>query len=78
MTDFLNVLDAERQLFELQDQYATAQANVVRDFVSVYKSLGGGDVILYNDEKNNISALVLKKLGITPTASTTTTPVKKN
>ena len=39
--------------------------------------LGGGDVILYNDEKNNISALVLKKLGITPTASTTT-PVKKN
>ena len=40
--------------------------------------LGGGDVLLYNDEKNNISVLVLKKLGITPTASTTPVPVKKN
>ena len=42
LTDFLNVLDAERQLFELQDQYATGQATVVRDFVAVYKALGGG------------------------------------
>jgi outer membrane protein len=42
--------------------------------------LGGGDILLYNDEKNNISVLVLKKLGITPTAATTTTavPPKKN
>ncbi len=39
--------------------------------------LGGGDIILYTDEKNNISVLVLKKLGITATASTAT-PVKKN
>jgi outer membrane protein len=38
--------------------------------------IGGGDVLLYNDEKYNISTLVLKKMGITPTASTTTTPVK--
>ena len=37
--------------------------------------IGGGDVLLYNDEKYNISALVLKKLGVTPTAATTT-PVK--
>ena len=42
LTDFLNVLDAERQLFDLQDQYAVLQANVVRDFVAVYKALGGG------------------------------------
>lgn len=39
--------------------------------------LGGGDILLYTDEKNNISTLVLKKLGVTPTAATTT-PVKKN
>jgi outer membrane protein len=31
--------------------------------------VGGGDVLLYNDEKYNISLLVLKKMGITPTAS---------
>lgn len=39
--------------------------------------LGGGDVILYTDEKNNISTLVLKKMGITPNASIPT-PAKKN
>ncbi len=42
LTDFLNVLDSERQLFDLQDQYAIAQATVVRDFVALYKALGGG------------------------------------
>ena len=31
--------------------------------------VGGGDVLLYNDEKYNISLLVLKKMGITPAAS---------
>jgi NodT family efflux transporter outer membrane factor (OMF) lipoprotein len=41
-TDLLNVLDAERQLFDLQDQYAVAQESVIRDFISLYKSLGGG------------------------------------
>jgi outer membrane protein len=30
--------------------------------------IGGGDVLLYSDEKYNISNLVLKKLGITPVA----------
>ncbi|MBS1545014.1 MAG: OmpH family outer membrane protein [Bacteroidetes bacterium] len=38
--------------------------------------VGGGDILLYNDEKYNISTLVLKKLGITPTASTTVQPKK--
>jgi NodT family efflux transporter outer membrane factor (OMF) lipoprotein len=42
LTDFLNVLDAQRQLFDLQDQYAIAQTNVVRQFVALYKALGGG------------------------------------
>lgn len=32
--------------------------------------VGGGDVLLYSDEKYNISALVLKKMGITPTTPT--------
>ena len=39
--------------------------------------LGGGDVILFADEKNNISVLVLKKLGVTPTTAAPPS-VKKN
>jgi NodT family efflux transporter outer membrane factor (OMF) lipoprotein len=42
LTDFLNVLDAERQLYELQDQYAVAQEDVVVQFIALYKGLGGG------------------------------------
>jgi NodT family efflux transporter outer membrane factor (OMF) lipoprotein len=38
----LEVLDVERQLFDLQDQYAVTQENVIRDFISLYKGLGGG------------------------------------
>lgn len=36
----------------------------------------GGDILLYSDDKYNVSTLVLKKLGITPTAAAT--PVKTN
>jgi NodT family efflux transporter outer membrane factor (OMF) lipoprotein len=42
LTDFLNVLDAERQLYDLQDQYAIAHESVLTQFISLYKSLGGG------------------------------------
>ena len=42
LTDFLNVTDAERQLYEIQDQYAVAQENVVVQYIAIYKSLGGG------------------------------------
>ena len=37
---------------------------------------GGLDVLLYSDEKYNISDLVLKKLGITPGPVTTPAPTK--
>ncbi len=39
--------------------------------------IGGGDVLLFTDEKYNISNLVLKKLGI-DTVKQATPPVKKN
>jgi NodT family efflux transporter outer membrane factor (OMF) lipoprotein len=42
LTDYLNVVDAERQLYDLQDQYALAQVAQGEDFVRLYKSLGGG------------------------------------
>jgi NodT family efflux transporter outer membrane factor (OMF) lipoprotein len=42
LTDFLNVLDAERQQFIIEDQYAVAQAAVVVQYIALYKALGGG------------------------------------
>jgi NodT family efflux transporter outer membrane factor (OMF) lipoprotein len=42
LTDFLNVVDAERQFYDLQEQYAEAQVSQGEQFVELYKSLGGG------------------------------------
>jgi NodT family efflux transporter outer membrane factor (OMF) lipoprotein len=42
LTDFLNVLDAERQRFEIEAQYVIAQQNAGDEIVSLYKALGGG------------------------------------
>jgi len=42
LTDFLNVVDAERQFYALQEQYAAAQVSQGEQFVQLYKSLGGG------------------------------------
>lgn len=42
LTDYLNVVDAERELYDLQEQYAEAQVSQGEQFVQLYKSLGGG------------------------------------
>jgi NodT family efflux transporter outer membrane factor (OMF) lipoprotein len=42
LTDFLNVVDAERQLYNLEEQYAQAQVGEGEQFVQLYRSLGGG------------------------------------
>ena len=42
LTDFLNVLDAQRQLYALEDQYAVALDDLIRQYVALYKALGGG------------------------------------
>jgi NodT family efflux transporter outer membrane factor (OMF) lipoprotein len=42
VTDFLNVLDAERSLLQNEQQYATSTTNVSLDLVSLFKALGGG------------------------------------
>ena len=42
VTDFQNVLDAERTLFLRQDDLAASQGLVVRNYISVYRALGGG------------------------------------
>jgi outer membrane protein, multidrug efflux system len=40
--DFLNVLDAERQLFAAQTDLASSETAVDTDLVQLYKALGGG------------------------------------
>jgi NodT family efflux transporter outer membrane factor (OMF) lipoprotein len=42
LTDFLNVIDAERQLYDLEVGYTEAQVAQGEQFVQLYKSLGGG------------------------------------
>ena len=42
LTDFLNVLDAQRQLYGLQDQQAVCHEAVIVQYIALYKGLGGG------------------------------------
>ncbi len=41
LTDFQNVLDMQRRLFVQQDKLALSQGQVILNFISLYKSLGG-------------------------------------
>jgi len=51
LTDFSNVLDAQRSLLSFQDQLAQSDGTVTSNLVSLYKVLGGGWVSLAPDEK---------------------------
>ncbi len=42
LTDFQNVLDAQRALFAIENQLAEARGNTVAILVRLYKALGGG------------------------------------
>ena len=42
LTDFLNVVDAERQEYDIEEQYSSAQVSEDEQFVALYRSLGGG------------------------------------
>jgi NodT family efflux transporter outer membrane factor (OMF) lipoprotein len=42
VTDFLYVLEAQRQNYVLEDQDSVAQSDVVLQYVAFYKALGGG------------------------------------
>jgi NodT family efflux transporter outer membrane factor (OMF) lipoprotein len=41
-TAYLDVLDAQRELYSIQNQYVQAQEQVGLEYVELYKSLGGG------------------------------------
>jgi NodT family efflux transporter outer membrane factor (OMF) lipoprotein len=42
LTDYLNVLDAERQEYDLEQQYVATQQVAAEQLISLYKALGGG------------------------------------
>jgi NodT family efflux transporter outer membrane factor (OMF) lipoprotein len=42
LTDYLNVVDAQRQDYEIQIEYLEAQTSADDQFVALYRSLGGG------------------------------------
>lgn len=44
-TDYLNVLDAERKLFQSELDLAKSQSEHLKSYVDLYKSLGGGWII---------------------------------
>lgn len=42
LTDFQNVLDTERSLFQQQDLLAASEGQVTKNLIALYKALGGG------------------------------------
>jgi NodT family efflux transporter outer membrane factor (OMF) lipoprotein len=42
LTDFLNVVDAQREEYTIEDEYAQTQVAACEQFVALYRSLGGG------------------------------------
>jgi multidrug efflux system outer membrane protein len=49
LTDFNNVLDAQRSLLSLQEQLAQSEGNVTSNLVRLYKALGGGWTSMASD-----------------------------
>jgi NodT family efflux transporter outer membrane factor (OMF) lipoprotein len=42
LTDFLNVVDAQRQAYNLEDQYTVCEQSAAQAFIYLYRALGGG------------------------------------
>jgi outer membrane protein TolC len=42
LIDSLNVIDAQRQQYAIEQQYVAAEQSAAAQFVTLYKSLGGG------------------------------------
>lgn len=51
LTDFNNVLEAQRSLLTFQDQLAQSNTTVTSNLVRLYKALGGGWKSMYPDEE---------------------------
>ena len=53
LTDFNNVLDAQRSLLSFQEQLAQNEGNVTSNMVRLYKTLGGGWTSMAIDKNGN-------------------------
>jgi NodT family efflux transporter outer membrane factor (OMF) lipoprotein len=42
LTDYLNVVDAEREQYAIQEQYVATQTTVDEQYIELYRNLGGG------------------------------------
>jgi NodT family efflux transporter outer membrane factor (OMF) lipoprotein len=54
LTDFNNVLDAQRSLLLLQEQLTQSEGSVTSNLIRLYKALGGGWTSVAPDEKNEL------------------------
>ena len=57
LTDFLNVLDAERTVLQAEQQQATSRMNVALDLVQLFKALGGGWETSFPDVPSETAAV---------------------
>jgi outer membrane protein TolC len=42
LVDFLSVLDAQRELYANEDQFAQSQTSVATNVIALYRTVGGG------------------------------------
>jgi len=57
LTDFQNVLDSERSLFNRQDELAESEGDVVKNLIALYKALGGGWAVDENEPETYTSGI---------------------
>jgi hypothetical protein len=64
VTEFLNVLDAERSLLDADQQYAASTTNVSLDLVQLFKALGGGWETTFPDVPSEIAAVPVPGIAV--------------
>lgn len=52
LTDFSNVLDAQRSFLSFQEQLAQSEGTVISNLVRLYKAIGGGWTSMAPEENN--------------------------
>jgi NodT family efflux transporter outer membrane factor (OMF) lipoprotein len=62
LVDFQNVLDAQRDLFNFENQLAAARGNSAANFIQLYKALGGG----WNPDEKSGAKSSIKNAEINP------------
>jgi outer membrane protein TolC len=62
-TSYLEVLDAERSLFNVELSHTTSQNTLFRSLIDIYKSMGGGWVA---KAEEGVSALPVMEAGFLP------------